>query len=211
MSIKITAIMCALKINNRLYLGKDNQLLFDLPFDKKYFKETTMGHVCYMGYNTYKSLPDYKLSGRTIVVLTRKHYDEFENKKICADLLPKRDDTCNIIAYQSLDDLISDIESDKELLSFTGPVGSSNPFRLFCCGGTQIYNNLLNYGKYGSITDWDINLIIGQDIYNEIDLFDAVYIHDITKFHSFNVIASPSKREITTSNDEIEYRHIILK
>ena len=41
-------------------IGKQNGLMFDLPLDMKFFKETTMGKVVCMGYNTLLSLPNAK-------------------------------------------------------------------------------------------------------------------------------------------------------
>ena len=51
-------------------LGKDNQLLFRIPEDMRYFKETTMGHKVLMGRKTWESLPG-KLPGRTNIVVSR--------------------------------------------------------------------------------------------------------------------------------------------
>ena len=56
-------------------IGKDNDLLWHLPEDLKYFKKTTLGSPVIMGYMTFKSLgskplPKYRhiyfsLAGRT--------------------------------------------------------------------------------------------------------------------------------------------------
>ena len=54
-------------------LGKKGGLCFDIPGDLKFFKETTMGHPIFMGYNTWKSLPR-KLPGRKHYILT--HHPE---------------------------------------------------------------------------------------------------------------------------------------
>ena len=52
-------------------IGKKNGLLFDLPKDMKFFRETTKGHVVCMGQNTLKSFPGSKpLPKRVNVVLS---------------------------------------------------------------------------------------------------------------------------------------------
>lgn len=51
-------------------LGKDGGLIWNLPGDLRFFKETTMGHPILMGARTWESLPG-KLPGREHYVLTR--------------------------------------------------------------------------------------------------------------------------------------------
>ncbi|NLM25148.1 MAG: dihydrofolate reductase [Firmicutes bacterium] len=51
-------------------IGKDNQLLWRIPKDLKYFKEKTMGKKILMGRKTFQSLPGL-LPGREHIVLTR--------------------------------------------------------------------------------------------------------------------------------------------
>ena len=50
-------------------LGRKNELIWHIPKDMKFFKNTTMGHVVVMGKNTYESLPG-DLPGRKMVVLS---------------------------------------------------------------------------------------------------------------------------------------------
>lgn len=52
-------------------LGKENNLIWHLKEDLKFFKENTMGHIIVMGYNTYKSLPNL-LPGRRHIILTHR-------------------------------------------------------------------------------------------------------------------------------------------
>ena len=52
-------------------IGKKNGLLFDLPKDMNFFRETTKGHVVCMGQNTLRSFPGSKpLPKRVNVVLS---------------------------------------------------------------------------------------------------------------------------------------------
>ncbi len=51
-------------------IGKDNQLIWQLPSDLKYFKKLTTGHHIIMGRKTYLSIGK-PLPERTTVVITR--------------------------------------------------------------------------------------------------------------------------------------------
>lgn len=54
-------------------IGKDNDLVWSLPADMKFFMSTTKGHVVVTGRKNYESIPvAYRpLRGRTNVVITR--------------------------------------------------------------------------------------------------------------------------------------------
>lgn len=62
-------IIAAIGQNNEL--GKNNNLIWKLKGDLKFFKDTTMSHKIVMGYNTFKSLPNL-LPGREHIILTHK-------------------------------------------------------------------------------------------------------------------------------------------
>ncbi len=73
----IKAILCMDMLGN---IGKDNDLLFHIPQDMKFFKEQTIGHTVLMGYNTYLSLGSKPLPNRNNIVLADKN-KEIEEKK----------------------------------------------------------------------------------------------------------------------------------
>lgn len=52
-------------------IGVDGEIPWDLPEDRHYFRDTTMGALVVMGRKTYDSLPNHSLPGRTIVVISR--------------------------------------------------------------------------------------------------------------------------------------------
>ena len=58
---------------NHGVIGENNQLLWKLPDDMRWFKEKTMGHVVIMGRKTYDSIPAAQrpLPGRMNVVISR--------------------------------------------------------------------------------------------------------------------------------------------
>ena len=68
------AIFCA---DEKWGIGKDNGLLFSLPKDMKFFRETTKGKVVVMGRKTLESFPGGQpLKGRVNIVLSSKEPKE---------------------------------------------------------------------------------------------------------------------------------------
>lgn len=65
----IISFVVAASENN--IIGKDNKLLWSLPNDMKFFKNTTWGMPVIMGRKTYDSLGK-PLEGRTNIVITRQ-------------------------------------------------------------------------------------------------------------------------------------------
>ena len=72
----IITILC---VDKAWGIGKRNGLLFSLPKDMKFFKETTLGHVVAMGENTLLSFPNSKpLKNRTHIVLSQDESHNYE-------------------------------------------------------------------------------------------------------------------------------------
>jgi dihydrofolate reductase/thymidylate synthase len=69
----INLIFSGVFFKNQFAIGKDNELLFTIPDDLKYFKTTTVHNVVLMGRKTWDSIPDDKkpLKNRINLVLTR--------------------------------------------------------------------------------------------------------------------------------------------
>lgn len=67
-----TSLIVAVSENH--VIGKDNDLIWHLPKDMKFFKETTQGHFVIMGRKNLESIPHkYRpLPNRTNVVVTRQ-------------------------------------------------------------------------------------------------------------------------------------------
>lgn len=97
-------------------IGKSNGLMFSIPADMKFFRETTTGNVVVMGSNTLKSFPEGKpLKNRTNIVL----YPDGEERE-----------DCKIV--RSLDELFAEIKKyDKD--------------KVFVIGGAMLYKTLLPY------------------------------------------------------------------
>lgn len=70
------SIVVACSSNNSI--GKNNQLLWHLPNDLKFFKNTTWGGVVIMGRKTFESV-NKPLPGRLNIVITRQKNWQAEN------------------------------------------------------------------------------------------------------------------------------------
>lgn len=57
---------------NNNEIGKDNDLLWRMPNDMKFFMNTTMGHTVLMGRNTFESFGKRPLKNRTNIIITRQ-------------------------------------------------------------------------------------------------------------------------------------------
>jgi len=73
----IISIIAAISENH--VLGKDNDLVWHLPDDMRFFMEKTKGHHVIMGRKNYESIPDkYRpLPDRTNIVVTRQRHLSF--------------------------------------------------------------------------------------------------------------------------------------
>jgi dihydrofolate reductase len=60
-------------VANNGVIGKNNELPWILQEDLKHFKEKTMGHPIIMGWNTWQSIGEKPLPGRTNVILSRQN------------------------------------------------------------------------------------------------------------------------------------------
>ena len=71
MSNSVVSLIAAVSENN--VIGRNNDLIWHLPEDMKFFKDTTAGHHVIMGRKNYDSIPEkYRpLPGRTNVIVTR--------------------------------------------------------------------------------------------------------------------------------------------
>ena len=97
-------------------IGKKNGLMFSIPADMKFFRETTTGNVVVMGSNTLKSFPGGNpLKNRTNIVL----YPDGEDRV-----------DCKIV--RSLDELFAEIKK------YDGD-------EVYVIGGAMMYKTLLPY------------------------------------------------------------------
>jgi len=64
------SIIVAASLNNAI--GKNNQMLWSLPEDMRFFKNTTWGFPIIMGRKTFEALGNKPLPGRFNIVISRK-------------------------------------------------------------------------------------------------------------------------------------------
>lgn len=111
----IISIVVAVGENNAI--GRGGDLLWRLPKDMQFFKETTMGHNVVMGRKTYESIPPKfrPLVGRVNIVVTRQEGYEAPG--------------CRVV--QSVEDAIAFAKANEE-------------DELMVIGGGEIYRQLFD-------------------------------------------------------------------
>ncbi len=135
--MKLNLIYCR-NIQNQI--GFNNDLLYNIPEDMKYFKHITTQeyiknhkNIVIMGYNTWNSIPDkFKpLPDRINIIITKNHFNEMkfedENIKVFND-------------FKFCYDCLKDQEEKGELLG-----------EKFIIGGAQLYNHV--FSEYNSVVD----------------------------------------------------------
>ena len=106
-------------------IGKGNDMMFSLPKDMKFFRETTMGHTVVMGGKTLRSFPNQKpLKNRVNIVLSRGQV---------------RDDCIIVPSYEALKTELKNRENED----------------IFIIGGGEIYKALLPYCHGAYVTKVD--------------------------------------------------------
>ena len=121
--MKLSMIAC---VGKNLCLGKNNDLIWHLPGDLKYFKEVTLNHPVLMGKNTFKSLPGV-LKKRKNIVLTFKSDEE---------KLPNE-----VEIFHSIQDFLDNYKN--------------YPDEVFIIGGASIYKQFLEYASTLYLTEVD--------------------------------------------------------
>ncbi len=128
-------------------IGKNNDMMFSLPADMKFFRETTSGHTVVMGGNTLRSLPNGKpLKNRVNIVLSRGQV---------------RDDC---IVVRSFDELKNELVKRKNE-------------EIYVMGGGEIYKALLPYCHEALVTkvDADGGATVFFPNLDEAENFECVY------------------------------------
>lgn len=114
-------------VDNNWGIGCNNDLLFHVPEDMRYFKEKTIGKIVVMGENTFYSLPNQKpLKDRTNIVLSDKKDLQIEGVTICNSL-------------EKLMELIKQFETDD----------------VFVVGGQAVYELMLPYCQVAYVTHFN--------------------------------------------------------
>ena len=125
----IISLIVAAASNNAI--GKDNQLLWHLPQDLKFFKNTTWAMPVIMGRNTFESVGSKPLPGRLNIILTRKK---------------------NAVPETAL---LKFASNEKEALELARAFGTKE---VFVAGGAQIYEQFFPIANRIYMTRVHVNL-----------------------------------------------------
>jgi dihydrofolate reductase len=117
-------------------IGIDDQIPWRIPEDFRHFRETTMGHMLLVGYNTYKTLPPKAFEGREYMVLNSSAPIEF------------RPETYQ---FRHLDTILGTLNSS-----------NNDVDKVFVAGGAMVYDTLIDYCDECIITWVNINLPNGN-------------------------------------------------
>ncbi len=101
-------IICAIGKNNEL--GRNNNLIWHLPNDLKFFKKTTTGKTIIMGRRTFESLPHMLPNRRHIVLSSSEDF-------------PK-----DVTVYKSLKELLESLKETEEEIFIIGGASIYNSF-----------------------------------------------------------------------------------
>lgn len=119
----IISLIAAMGTNR--VIGKDNQMMWHLPLEYKYFKETTMGHCIIMGRKNYEA-QGRLLPGRTNIIITRQNDYQVEGAVV--------------------------VNSIEEALNYAKSVDESEAFII---GGGEIYKQSLDFADKIYLTEVD--------------------------------------------------------
>ena len=129
-------IISILNCDKEYGIGKRNGLLFSLPKDMKFFRETTLNHVVCMGENTLLSFPNSKpLKNRINIVLSQDPTHNYEG----------------VINVHTFDDFLKAMKEHSE-----------NDV-VFVIGGASIYRQTLPYVDQVYLTK--VNAIGGAEVF----------------------------------------------
>jgi dihydrofolate reductase len=168
----IVSLIVATPIN--LAIGKNNQLIWNLPKDMKFFMETTTGHPVIMGRKNYESIPKKfrPLKNRTNVIITR-------NKKYAAD---------GCIVVNSIEDSIKVLEKE-------------NYEEVFVIGGGEIYKRFLENNLIDRMYITHIEQAFdGDTFFPKVDFSQwasvtiMTHVKDEENPHNFKVIQYEKKK-----------------
>lgn len=110
-------------IGNNNELGKNNDLIWKLKSDMKFFRETTMGHPIVMGRKTFESLPKVLPGRKNIVIST----NEIKNEQI--------------EVYKSIRDFLNSYQNFNEEIFI---IGGASLYNIFIDLATKMYLTEIN-------------------------------------------------------------------
>lgn len=146
-------------VDKKWGIGKDNDLLFSIPEDMKFFRTTTSGKVVVMGANTLRSFPGGNpLKNRTNIVLSTTI---------------KRDDCVVVDSFDKLLEEIKKYPKDE----------------VYLIGGARLYKTLLPYCEKVLVTkvDADGGAQVFFDNLDENENFKCVFESETLETNGYKI------------------------
>ncbi len=151
------SLIVAASVNNAI--GKNNQLLWHLPNDMKFFKNTTWAMPVIMGRKTFESMSGKPLNGRLNIIITKQEG----------------------LAYDGVS-VVNSLTSAVE-------IAQMNDYKeAFVIGGGEIYKAALPIANKIYLTRVDVN-IDGDTFFPELDqtwILTSEEEHLATAKHNYN-------------------------
>ena len=147
-------------VGKNLELGKNNNLIWHIPNDMKFFKNTTMNHKVVMGRKTYESLPG-KLPGREMIIISTGIVDK------------------DVTVEPSINNVVDRYKKNDEEIFICGGASIYNQFlpyayRLYLTEIADIDKDADTFFPEFDKNEWNRQVIL-KDIYNDINYEICLY------------------------------------
>lgn len=143
--MKYNIIAC---VNDKLALGKNNQLLYSIKDDMKRFVSLTTHNIVIMGRKTYESIPNAPLKNRLNIIIS-------SNKEFFIE--PPQE---NVIIVHSIDEAIEYCETFEDILKL-----NNENIQAYVIGGASIYSAFIEKGIINEAFITKVNATDDGDAY----------------------------------------------
>ena len=124
-------------------IGKDNDLLWHIAEDMKYFRRTTTGNPVVMGFRTFLSI-GRPLPKRVNIVISTRSWADVPEGVIVARSLEEAYSLVEKAAKSKVNDAAVDVEvSEKKVAGSADGGRETEPGRIFLMGGGETYRKAL--------------------------------------------------------------------
>lgn len=154
-------IYAIVAVDNNWGIGKNGNLLFDIPEDKKFFKRMTENQVVIMGRKTWDSLPIKPLKNRYNTVITRQ--------------------------TRQLDEEDYGFVHMQEVISAIQIINQDEYKDIYVIGGGQIYKELLPYCQKVYVTKI-FSSKSADTFFPNLDISDEWFINKESDLYEYNGI-----------------------
>ena len=164
-------IRAIVAVDKKWGIGKKNDLLFSLPLDMKFFRQTTLDKTVCMGYNTLLSFPNSN-------PLPRR-----KNIVLCPEGIERED----VVIVHTLADMLSELKKED------GDV--------YVIGGAMFYKSMLPYCEEILVTkvDADGDAEVFYENLDENKDFECVKIGEPIETNGYNIQFTTYKNKAVKS------------